>query len=355
VTAESPARPFVPVDAWELRQEPVASFTAQQLAVHFTIRSLANYKALPWVHHGQICGLVERGELTHSVRSIADAAKVSKDVAQGVIEAEKAAGLLEWIEPTTRPTTKPTTEPTKAPTRARKLRIVNYLRNSDAELTDTTSGTTSQSTIGPVSQATESRSTDRPDSQKDSFLPSLSAPARPARRRIKSGGGEPDPRHRLLQQRLEATFFELRGQAYGFNGRDAKALTELLRLSGGDIDEVERRWRIGLAETGFRECNTIHELAQLKWNAYTAPPPSPRPRGGPRPLPERRYWHEQLTAEQRAEFLRERHELVPQLDDMPLASTWLESEGRESPQAVALIERWREQVRPAAPAERAFP
>jgi hypothetical protein len=34
------------------------------------------------------------------------------------------------------------------------------------------------------------------------------------------------------------------------------------------LDEVDRRWRIGLAEAGYRRCDTFHELATAKWNAY---------------------------------------------------------------------------------------
>jgi hypothetical protein len=64
-------------------------------------------------------------------------------------------------------------------------------------------------------------------------------------------------------------FLETRGDAYGFQGgKDAKAVAELLRLSGGNEDEAERRWRVGLGEAGFRRCDTLHDLS-TKWNAYT--------------------------------------------------------------------------------------
>lgn len=98
--------------------------------------------------------------------------------------------------------------------------------------------------------------------------PSPSAPAR-AKRGGKKPEPVPDPRHRPLQQRLEAVFRETRGGAYGFAPRDAKALTELLRLSSGDAAEVERRWRIALGEVGFRRADSMHELAS-KWNCYAA-------------------------------------------------------------------------------------
>ncbi|WP_150106360.1 hypothetical protein [Anaeromyxobacter dehalogenans] len=123
--------------------------------------------------------------------------------------------------------------------------------------------------------------------------PSPSAPASAPRRRRRAGA-EPDPRHRPLQERLEAAFREVRGSAYGFQPRDAKALTELLRLSNGDSAEVERRWRTGLDEAGFRRCDGMHELA-AKWNAYSGangaprrPVPAEEQPAGPREQPERR-------------------------------------------------------------------
>lgn len=104
------------------------------------------------------------------------------------------------------------------------------------------------------------------------------APARAARPKRAANAG--DPRHRPLQERLERVFSEARhGAAYGFQPRDAKALTDLLRLSGGDDGETERRWRMALGEVGFRRCDTLHELA-TKWNAYTAPA-APANRAGP--------------------------------------------------------------------------
>jgi hypothetical protein len=94
--------------------------------------------------------------------------------------------------------------------------------------------------------------------------PSPAAPA--AGRRRKAEGKEPDPRHRPLQELLEATYRELKHVAYGFQGRDAKAVAELLRLSAGAIDDVEARWRRGLAlGSKWPGCGSIAALA-ARWN-----------------------------------------------------------------------------------------
>ena len=267
-------RTFVALDELELDAEPVRSFTALQRSVYHALNQLANRAELPWHHHGRLVGVVRRGELTHDVRSISEHAKVSKDVTQGVIEALRRASLLEWVEPTSEPTREatisPTTKPASGPTRARKLRLVHYLRKSamaDEEPTsEPTTERTSHPASGPTTEPTEIRRSDRSDSQ-TSLLPSPVAPARAqAKRRTRTG--EPDPRHRLLQGQLEAIFRDVRGSAYGFQPRDGKAIADLLRLSGGDVPEVERRWRVALTENGFRRCDSIHELAAVKWNAY---------------------------------------------------------------------------------------
>jgi hypothetical protein len=109
--------------------------------------------------------------------------------------------------------------------------------------------------------------------------PSPTAPA--AGRRRKGKVEEPDSRHHQLQERLEAAFLEVRGDKYGFQRRDAKALTTILQLSAGDQAEAERRWRVGLGEVGFRRCDAIHDLA-TKWNAYTGGG-AQRPSGAPVP------------------------------------------------------------------------
>ncbi len=100
-----------------------------------------------------------------------------------------------------------------------------------------------------------------------SVPPEPEAAATRASARVKRGPDAPNPRHRPLQDRLEAVFREVRGSAYGFQGgKDAKAIANVLRWSDGDLDEVERRWRRGLELGGkWPGCATIAHLAD-KWN-----------------------------------------------------------------------------------------
>lgn len=99
-------------------------------------------------------------------------------------------------------------------------------------------------------------------------VPLLPSPLAPARRAARKGApSSVDPRHRPLQERLQAAFQELKGCAYGFQGgKDGKAVAELLRLSSGDLDEVERRWRraLGLGER-WPGCSTL-ALLPGRWN-----------------------------------------------------------------------------------------
>jgi hypothetical protein len=95
-----------------------------------------------------------------------------------------------------------------------------------------------------------------------------SCPPAARRTRAPAGGRKiPDPRHRPLRDRLEAVFLEVRGVGYAFTpGKDDKAVTDLLRLSGGDTAAVEARWRRGLA-LGHRYpgCGSLAALVS-RWN-----------------------------------------------------------------------------------------
>lgn len=109
----------------------------------------------------------------------------------------------------------------------------------------------------------------------------LPSPAAPARSRGSTGKAAADPRHHPLQQLLEATFLELRGTAYGHQGgRDGKAVAELLRLSAGAADEVERRWRRALSLERYPGCASFTLLAH-RWNELAAT--APRANGAPVP------------------------------------------------------------------------
>ena len=80
-----------------------------------------------------------------------------------------------------------------------------------------------------------------------------------------------DPRHQPLVERLTATFLAVRGTKYGFGGvKDAAAVTSLLKLSDGNADEVDRRWRRALElNDKWPGCSTI-ALLPAKWNELAA-------------------------------------------------------------------------------------
>jgi len=184
-------RPFVPIDQGLTDSELFASFTAQQRSVVLSLHCLTNWADLPWVWRGRTIGIVHRGELTHALRSIADHAKVTKDVADGVVRALLRERYLEEIlgapEPTSDPTTgatpQPTSEPTYKPTSPRKLRVVHYLRKaapaSDEPTTEPTPEPTSLPPSDPPSDPTEIRSTDGTDGHNadEKLSPSPAAPA----------------------------------------------------------------------------------------------------------------------------------------------------------------------------------
>lgn len=97
---------------------------------------------------------------------------------------------------------------------------------------------------------------------------------------IKSLAGEPakdsqgkdtDPRHSPMVKVLVDVYAKERGQAYRFTGRDAKAVTEILKVAKGSED-AEYRFRKALNPGKFdKRADTIHELAD-KWNSFPAPP-----------------------------------------------------------------------------------
>lgn len=76
---------------------------------------------------------------------------------------------------------------------------------------------------------------------------------------------EPDPRHRPLQQALEAEFESQRGAPYGFTPADAAHVATLLRMGGSE--ESLRRWRTALAHQGFPQVSTLGELVK-NWNHF---------------------------------------------------------------------------------------
>ncbi len=87
---------------------------------------------------------------------------------------------------------------------------------------------------------------------------------------------EVDPRHHPLKLEMVAAC-----PGYGFTGRDAGALSELLSL--GEPEEILRRWKRALASTGFPLVRAIHELPS-RWNSFGVNSGQPRLRGDAEPV-----------------------------------------------------------------------
>lgn len=100
---------------------------------------------------------------------------------------------------------------------------------------------------------------------------SEAVPGKPARkpRQKPAESLEAASERRKLSDMLCAVFLELRGVAYSFDGaKDGRAVGRLLELSGGDLGEVERRWRQALGmQAGYLRAHGIAHFASA-WNAY---------------------------------------------------------------------------------------
>ncbi len=67
-----------------------------------------------------------------------------------------------------------------------------------------------------------------------------------------------------------AVFKDERRTEYGIQGRDGKAIADLLRLSSGNVDEVETRWRRALKlGAKWPGCGSLPALVS-KWNELAA-------------------------------------------------------------------------------------
>lgn len=116
---------------------------------------------------------------------------------------------------------------------------------------------------------------------------SEAVPGKPARKPRQKPAQEPKDPSAFVACRdmLVAVYEEVRGTKYGFEGaKDARAVGRLLELSGGDMAEVERRWRQALTiQAGFLRANGIAHFAS-NWNAYPGASPTggfkPHDRGG---------------------------------------------------------------------------
>jgi len=74
---------FVAIDQRLLDSEAYANLTALERSVVLSLYRLANITELPWLHHGRRLGVVRRGELTWTLRHIADHARVQTHSASG--------------------------------------------------------------------------------------------------------------------------------------------------------------------------------------------------------------------------------------------------------------------------------
>ena len=72
---------------------------------------------------------------------------------------------------------------------------------------------------------------------------------------------------------LVSAFESVRPGKYGWQPRDARAVTQILALSGGDEAEAVARFKRGLGETYKARCDSIFDLAQ-KWNALAGAGPA---------------------------------------------------------------------------------
>jgi hypothetical protein len=91
--------------------------------------------------------------------------------------------------------------------------------------------------------------------------------------RVRKVRTPPDPRHQPLTQAMTEHARSIDpGWAFG-NGRDARAVTELLSLAGeGGPLEVLKRWKVAWSRSDFPRVRSPHELVP-NWGHFGADPP----------------------------------------------------------------------------------
>lgn len=83
----------------------------------------------------------------------------------------------------------------------------------------------------------------------------------------KPAPGRPAPRQKLLTDMLVAVFREKVGKRYAWQGaKDGRAAVRLYSAAGGDLAEIERRWRLALSDK-FKGAHSVAGFASL-WNNY---------------------------------------------------------------------------------------
>lgn len=105
-----------------------------------------------------------------------------------------------------------------------------------------------------------------PENAANDAAPSAEVPKQ-KRARKKKAESPTNPRHAPMVIRLEQTFLGVKGLPYGWLGRDFGALSELLGKPGATDDEIDARWRRGLAApANYREhCDNVFEV-ETNWN-----------------------------------------------------------------------------------------
>lgn len=90
---------------------------------------------------------------------------------------------------------------------------------------------------------------------------------------VASKGVQGETRVGVLRDDMDAAWASSRGGAYSWTFADERAVSELMRKSGGDNALILVRWGHALARTTFPICTSVADLAK-HWNAYAAAPPS---------------------------------------------------------------------------------
>jgi hypothetical protein len=261
------------------------SLTAEQRSVFYALLLLANWKD-GQMRVGEVAETVARGELAHSLATIAKEAKVSIKVVRTTIAKlavdDRAAGgrgpfLVErWIGSGPRVGTYPgtvtgTVPGTETGTGLRVLRVVNY--DEYQSVTDdegTAVGTVTGSVKGTRgARDGHDRGTNRTRVTKeptDLFAPATPSPPSPLK---------------ALEAELAADFLAARGDKYLHGGaKDTEALKRL--MSAGSADDVRRRWRLALRAEGFHRCDSFAQLAMpAHWNHFAGGSSAPQTKAAP--------------------------------------------------------------------------
>jgi hypothetical protein len=260
------------------------SLTAEQRSVFYTLLLLANWKD-GQMRVGEVAETVARGELAHSLATIAKEAKVSIKVVRTTISKlavdDRAAGgrgpfLVErWIGSGPRVGTYPgtvtgTVPGTETGTGLRVLRVVNYDEyQSIIDGAGTDEGTetgTAEGTRG--ARQGHGRGTNRTKGTivtKETSLPLAPATPPPG-----------DPRFQPFVKAAFDTFADVKGTAeFDFDGHDGKRLKDFLsRQPKVTLDEFTARWRKALSMPRYPGCAKVAHLLE-RWNELAGAPVSP--------------------------------------------------------------------------------